>query len=466
MKHSSINFFSQFSNYKLERRSNSFFNSIVEKLSVSVHWISKNWTDAIGNYRMLDNEKVTLQGIKQGIIDDCARVAECPHVLLMQDTTQPNYERHRGRILPKSGLGVIGDNKSLGYFLHPTLVMNSESGDVYGFSDIITWTREEDRASKKKGKHRSEAIEDKESYRWIESIMRSKQVLVNCELLTCIADRESDIYELFTTVPDQRTNLLIRSRDNRRIKEGKLFEYLSSQPVSGTYEIEVRGDVRKNRKKRKAKIEVKIAKVNLIKPKPLKYNKKYPDFVEVFAIEAKELDITIPKGEKPIHWRLLTTHQISCFKQAVLAIYWYSMRWNIEQLFRVLQNEGLNIEESELEKGTSIIKLGVFALGASLKVMQLLLASKGENTQPIEHVFTDYEIDFLNDLSKTYEIKTEKQKNKNKPGTMKWAAWIVARLGGWKGYESQHPPGPITFFKGLYDFYIMFNGWKVAKGLP
>ena len=47
------------------------------------------------------------------------------------------------------------------------------------------------------------------------------------------------------------------------------------------------------------------------------------------------------------------------------------------------------------------------------------------------------------------KFKTEKQKNKNKPGTMKWAAWIVARLGGWKGYESQHPPGPITFFKGL-----------------
>lgn len=465
MKHSAINFFSQFDNQKLEKRSNSFFRSIVEKSSVSVHGISKNWADTIGNYRMLDNEKVTLEGIKQGIIDDCTRLAECPHVLLLQDTTQPNYEKHRGRITPRTGLGVIGDNKSLGYFLHPTLAMNAENGNVFGFPNIITWIRDEGRQVKKEGKRKSEDIEDKESYRWIDSIMKSKDVLKNCELLTCIADREGDIYELFAKVPDNRTNLLIRSRDNRRIQEGKLYEYLSNQPSLGTYEIEVRGDNRNNRKKRKAKIEVKIAKVTMLKPEKLKHNKKYPDSVEVFAIEAKETEETIPEGEKPIHWRLLTTHQITCFKQAVLVIHWYSMRWNIEQLFRVMQNEGLNIEESELEKGTSIIKLGVFALGASLKIMQLLLASKGENTQPIEHVFTEYEIDFLYDLSKKYDGKTEKQKNRNKPGTIKWASWIVARIGGWKGLDSQHPPGPITFFKGLHDFFIMSQGWKVAKKL-
>ena len=92
---------------------------------------------------MLNNKNIELDDIKQGIINDCARKASCQHALIIQDTTQPNYERHRGRIKPNSGLGVIGDNKSLGYFMHPTLVMNAESVNVYGVSDIKTWIREE-----------------------------------------------------------------------------------------------------------------------------------------------------------------------------------------------------------------------------------------------------------------------------------------------------------------------------------
>ena len=232
--------------------------------------------------------------------------------------------------------------------------------------------------------------------------------------------------------------------------------------LSGVYEIEVKPDIRNKRQKRIAKIEVRIAKVTLLKPLSIK-GKQYPKEFEMYAIEAKEIQETVPNGEKPIHWRLLTTHEITSFQYAILAIYWYSLRWNIEQVFRLLQNEGLNIESSELEKGTSIIKLGVISLAASLKILQILLGYKYNSNQPVEHIFTDYEIDFLEVLSKEYEGKTEKQKNKNKHRTIKWASWIIARIGGWKGYESQRAPGPITFFKGLHDFNIMFAGWLLAK---
>ncbi|MDW9411423.1 hypothetical protein GOA86_31755 [Sinorhizobium meliloti] len=29
----------------------------------------------------------------------------------------------------------------------------------------------------------------------------------------------------------------------------------------------------------------------------------------------------------------------------------------------------------------------------------------------------------------------------------RWAAWSIARLGGWDGYSSSRPPRPITFNK-------------------
>lgn len=463
MKNSAINFFGLFSNLKSERRANNFLKSMAKKVSSSVLSISKNWADAMGNYRMLDNENVELEDIKQGIVNDCARKADCQHALIIQDTTQPNYEKHRERIIKGSGLGVIGDNKSLGYFLHPTLVMDAEDGNVYGVSDIKTWIREEDREPKKEGGHKEIPIEQKESYRWLDSIVQSKKILTGCEMTTAISDREGDIYEVFSTAAGPSSHLLIRSRDNRRILEGKLFDHLSAQSVAGTYELEIRGDIRNNRIGRKAEIEVRTAKVNIIKPQPLKKRDQYAETVEVYAIEAKEKASTVPKGEKPVHWRLLTTHQVDNLQMAVLVIYWYSLRWNIEQLFRILQNKGFNIEANELEKGTSIIKFGMFALAASIIVMQLLLASKWKSAQPIVHVFNESQVKCLKEINIRYEGKTEKQKNRNKPDTLKWASWIIARIGGWKGYASQRPPGPITFYKGLYNFNLIYEGWSIAK---
>ncbi len=463
MKHSTINFFSLFSNLKLERRANGFLKSMIKKESYSVLSISENWASAMGNYRMLNNKNVGIEDIKQGIINDCARKANCTHALVLQDTTQPNYEKHRGRIKPNSGLGVIGDNKSLGYFMHPSLVMNAESGDIYGSSDIRTWIREEDRNVKNEAERKQTPIEQKESYRWLDSIEQSKKILTGCEMLTSISDREGDIYEVFSKTPNEKTHLLIRSRDNRRIAEGKLFDYLSSQNIAGTYELKVRGDIRTKRKSRKAIIELRIAKVKLKKPKTLKKYDKYAETVEVWAIEAKEKESTVPKAEKPIHWRLLTTHKVDTFLMGALVVFWYSLRWNIEQLFRVLQNKGFNVESSELEKGTSIIKLGMFALAASIKVMQLLLASKWDSNQAIEQVFNENEIKCLKESCKKYEGKTEKLKNRYSPDTLKWASWVIARIGGWKGYASQRPPGPITFFKGLYNFNLIYEGWCIAK---
>ncbi len=463
MKHSTINFFGLFSNLKLERRANGFLKSMIKKESYSVLSISENWADTMGNYRMLNNKNVGIEDIKQGIINDCARKANCPHALILQDTTQPNYEKHRGRIKPNSGLGVIGDNKCLGYFMHPSLVMNAESGDIFGLSNIWTWIREVGRKIKSEAERKQTPIEQKESYRWLDSIEQSKKILTGCEMLTSISDREGDIYEVFSKVPDEKTHLLIRSKDNRRIEEGKLFDYLSSQNIAGSYELKVRGDIRTKRKSRTAIIELRIAKVNLKKPKTLNKYDKYAGTVQVYAIEAKEKESTVPKGEQTIHWRLLTTHKVDTCPMGALVVFWYSLRWNIEQLFRVLQNKGFNVESSELEEGTSIIKLGMFALAASIKVMQLLLASKWDSNQAIEQVFNENEIKCLKETCKIYEGKTEKSKNRNSPGTLKWASWAIARIGGWKGYASQRPPGPITFFKGLHNFNLIYEGWCIAK---
>jgi hypothetical protein len=45
--------------------------------------------------------------------------------------------------------------------------------------------------------------------------------------------------------------------------------------------------------------------------------------------------------------------------------------------------------------------------------------------------------------------------------SLAWAAWIIARLGGWNGYPSSKPPGPITLRHGLEYFHAIAKGWNL-----
>jgi hypothetical protein len=69
----------------------------------------------------------------------------------------------------------------------------------------------------------------------------------------------------------------------------------------------------------------------------------------------------------------------------------------------------------------------------------------------------------LEDVLPRFEGKTEKQKNPYPRNNLAWAAWIIARLGGWKGYASQRPPGVIIFHDGWMRFHDILDGWRIAK---
>ena len=453
-----------FGDYRLSRRADHLVKAICQHETVVVSRLSSDWKEQMAYYRLLDNERVSLDELKSGLTRRCGELSGAGHKLVIQDTSQFNFQHHSGRIKASSGLGVIGDNESLGFFFHPSLVIDAKSGWAVGLSDIQTWTRPADRLDKHKRGYKKLAIEEKESYRWISSVKRSREVLSGADRLTVIADRESDIFELFAQLPDARTDLLIRCCHNRKILEGggKLYEYLASRLCAGNYEIEVKKDFRKNRKERIAHMQVRYCQVTLQRPDKLS-GLETPAEITIYAIEAKETAWSVPEGEEPIHWRLLTTHQIESFSEAMECIRWYSLRWQLEQLFRLLKSKGFDLEESELQRGSSLIKLSVLALAAALDVMRLMLARDGQHEQPIGHVFNTEEQACLTELAPTLEGRTQKQKNPHRKHTLAWASWIIARLGGWKGYQSQKPPGPITFYRGLKQFQTLSQGWKLAK---
>ena len=136
------------------------------------------------------------------------------------------------------------------------------------------------------------------------------------------------------------------------------------------------------------------------------------------------------------------------------------MRWIIEQLFRLMKTDGLRLEDSQLETADRLMKLTAIAAKAACVVLQLVQARDGA-AEPASVVFSPTEIAALDALNARIEGKTEKQKNPHPRHGLSWASWIIARIGGWNGYPSSRPPGPITMRNGSQKFNAIAIGWAL-----
>ena len=453
------NFEGAFGDKRIDDRANAILGRLVLGRDSSIQKISGNSAERKAFYRLLDNEKFSEENIEKSIIKRSGELCDGRHVLCIQDTSEINLEAHRGRIKPGSGVGRTAKGGILGFLLHPCLVVDAGQGTALGYSYINVWHRHDDGMNRHERKYKDQAIEEKESFKWIEATAQSRELLSKARLITMIADREADIYDLFGRYTgDDKVKLVVRSNSNRLIGKGgpKIIEHLSAQPVKHRYPITLYGDMSRGIAKRKAELEVKWTEVELSKPHSCN-DKSLTRTARVTVIEAKE------KGKDGICWRLYTTHEVTTAEQAMQVIEWYTERWYIEQVFRVLKLQGFKIESSQLESGWAIRKLVMLALLAALKVMQMLIAYEEDSEQPLNEVFSDEEQQCLEQVNKTAEGKTDKLCNPYRPKTLKWATWIIARLGGWKGYTSQRKPGPILLHRGLTKFYNLFEGWLLAK---
>jgi hypothetical protein len=82
--------------------------------------------------------------------------------------------------------------------------------------------------------------------------------------------------------------------------------------------------------------------------------------------------------------------------------------------------------------------------------MQLVQARDGATGQNIADAFDPADQPLLEALSADLEGKTERQRNPHPKGSLAFAAWVIARLGGWTGYYGK--PGPLVMRRGLDDF--------------
>src|ERR1019366_5769552 len=148
--------------------------------------------------------------------------------------------------------------------------------------------------------------------------------------------------------------------------------------------------------------------------------------------------------------RLLTTHRVTNLAEARRIIDLYRMRWTIEEFFRTLKTAGFDIEEADIGDPQVMIKFVAAVTVAAVTVMQLVKARDGTTDQQLADAFEPDDQPVLEALSAKLEGATALQKNPHPKGSLAFAAWVIARLGGWTGYYGK--PGPKVMRRGLEDF--------------
>lgn len=372
--------------------------------------------------RFLRNRAVTIQEMVSEAASATSRRCRGRDVLVIQDTT----------VMQSSGGG--------GDYLHAVIALDEADGAILGLVDGQFLRR----ASGRKAERRARPIEEKESFRWLEGAEQAASVCAGAGRITVIADRESDIYEAFALRPEG-TDLLIRAAQDRALEDGgTLFAALDALPPAGHAEIDLPAGP--GRRARKARLAVRFATMKLAKPNR-RFDAALPDHVAMQLIDVRE--IGAPEGMPDLHWRLLTTRPVGDAAEAFAIIDLYRKRWAIEQLFRTLKTQGFDIEGIRIADPEPRDKLVTAALIAAVHVQQLVHGREpGPGPlRPCTDVFEPEDIPLLEAYCATLEGKTARQKNPHPKGSLAYASWVVARLGGWTGYYGK--PGPV----------VMLHGW-------
>jgi hypothetical protein len=435
------------------QRGAALLHGMLCKRSVSLRRIADGvWRLQMCFGRFVANPKVTVEKLIEGWSSQTRLAVSGRHILAIQDSSDVKFSTTPER---RRGLGKAGKGNVFGCILHAMMAVDGDDGSCLGLVGGKIWTRKGD----VKIPHSKRPLSEKESGRWLDTAEQAREVLASAHMITVINDREGDFYAHWALTPDNGVHVLSRvMRDHAVVAGGTLRKAVECVDYCATAVIDL--PRRMDRKARKAYLSMRFGAVVLERPTHTG-EKNLPETVALHFVEVAESHP--PEGAAPIHWLLLTTHAVHDAKDAWQIVGWYKQRWIIEQFFRSMKTQGLRIEDSQLATAERLMKLTAIAAKAAAVVIQLVQARTGGKELPAEFAFSAEEIETLAAINAKIQGKTELQKNPHPAKTLPWAAWIIARLGGWTGYASHKPPGPITMHNGLNDFQKILLGWRLQN---
>lgn len=432
------------------KRALALIASMAQAPSESLRASCGGWNEAISGFRLLNSPEVTAEKIftphERATLE---RAKHCSHLLLIDDTTELDYTSHKAL----EGAGRLDHQKRSGFYAHNHLLVDEDSGVALGLCGSHIWTRE---LETKGGQHKQMPFPEKESYRWFEGYQQACSIaasLPNAEVIF-VADRESDIYEIFTELSKNENTekpaagLIIRAGRDRALREKgeSLFDTVRSAPELGTYQIDFKKKqqtrkVKGNRQMvvregRKATLRVCASEIVLRPPYRL-HGDKLPS-VTLRAVGVFE--VNPPEGQEPIEWILLTSLPVASFEQAMRIVHAYAKRWLIEEFHRILKS-GCGVEQIQLRESSALLSAVALYMIVAWRILYLRDLSRIAPQEPCTPFFSEAEW--------RAALIISKHPTAHSPPCLGDIIRMIGKFGGHMGRKKDLPPGPECLWRGM-----------------
>jgi hypothetical protein len=399
-------------------------------------------------YRFFDNGQVDTDGIlAPHIAQTLDRMRQVPVVLAVQDTTEFNLSH-----LPATeGLGYGSGGVVRGFMMHSLLAVTPE-GLPLGVLGMKTWVRPEEELGKKH-QRKARPIDEKESIKWIEGIEHLAALKARCvePRIVGVGDRESDLYELFTTERPDGVDWLIRATCNRRVRHPEEYLWdtvLATAPVGNTeFLVPARGKM----PPRIARLTLRCTAVRLRPPKVRASRLKE---VDVFAIHA--IEEAPPEGVEAIEWMLLSSVPTTTFDEVLERLSWYARRWTIETWHRVLKS-GCQIEARQFGNLDRFVRATALFAVIAWRILYATLLARADADLSCEVLLQPVEWQAL--YSHTHGTTKPPRQIPSLGQAVLW----IAMLGGYLNRKHDHPPGPTVMWRGFLILHEVTKMYRLFR---
>jgi len=441
----------EFGDERLNKRLSRLLDQLASDPTASISAACKDPYQAKAAYRFVGNDEVKTElitEITRNVTIGKINAVKPPVLLIPEDTTEVNYTN----LKETAGLGNIGRKKaSMGLEVHSAIAI-SETGEVYGLLAQKLWARPPENYGQSDALRKKLPIEEKESYKWLETMSNAEAPFPDGTMAVHICDREGDIFEFFCEAEKEGTQYLVRNAHNRNIKgengSDKLDNFVNGLPEAGRITIRVPRDSHTGRIARNAEVVIKCGKCKIMKPSNLESNRDLPNSIEVYIVSAKEIDP--PQGQEKIFWQLITNIPTESFEDAVKRVQWYTQRWKIETFHRTLKS-GCKVEELQYESAEKLMKLVAIYSIVALQIMLLSYVARTHPDESCEICLTEEEWKIL------YRVAKKTKKLPEKTPTIYEAVVMIAKLGGFLARKSDGFPGVTVIWRGLTSFYTILG---------
>ena len=413
-----------------------------------------NAADTKAVYRALSSDAVGAEEIRQAHARAAAeRARVVGRVLVSSDTTDLSFG-----VNPQiAGLGPVGRKAERGLLVHTALILTWE-GVPLGIGSQHVWARQD--GAGKRQTRRLRLVEDKESFRWLETVDAIESLLPHEVEVWVSGDRESDIFELFAMQRRPGLELVVRATHNRKVRgeHGYLHAAVEAAEMLGEMEVEVPRS--RKRAGRTARLSVHACRVTLEPPRNhLGRGDLSP--VEVSVVRVVEQE-TVPTGEEPIEWLIVTTVGVNGLSDAVEVVGAYAQRWKVERYHYVLKS-GCGVEKLQLEHADRIERALAIYNVVAWRLLYMTYVAREAPEVPCTAVLEEEEWKTLCAVSSKKPRPVPKE-----PPTVREAVRMIAMLGGFQGRKGDGEPGVQsiwTGFRRLMDFTFALQRLRLGETL-